>query len=133
MRHELFRAGARRAFEGDLEAAERAGRWVAATMLNDEKSLAWCRDRGIIIERAQGELTGPTGGFVVPVETSARPYYHQASAPGAEDRLAPKTWGLRRISKTSVTAIATTATMAAPTAGRKPVENETSITGVCVA
>lgn len=48
---------------------------------------------------------------------SARPYYHQASAPGAEDRLAPKTWGLRRISKTSVTAIATTATMAAPTAG----------------
>lgn len=71
MRHELFRAGARRAFEGDLGAAERAGRWVAATMLNDEKSLAWCRDRSIIIERAQGELTGPTGGFVVPVETEA--------------------------------------------------------------
>lgn len=71
MKHEIFNGGTRRAFEGNPAAAERAGRWVAATLLDNDNSMAWCKANGVTVERVAGEMTGPTGGYLVPVETEA--------------------------------------------------------------
>lgn len=62
--------GRPRAFTGPDAAAraERAGRWVQATLLGDHDAAAWCRDNGMFVTRAMGESIGTAGGFLVPAE-----------------------------------------------------------------
>jgi HK97 family phage major capsid protein len=65
----LYRSGELRAFKGPKAEinAYRAGRWIMATLLNDERSKQWCRDNGVEM-RVQVEGTNAGGGFLVPDE-----------------------------------------------------------------
>jgi len=64
---ELFRFGQLRAFKGPKADANAytAGKWLLATIMGDNVSRQWCRDRGVEI-RVQTEGINAAGGFVVP-------------------------------------------------------------------
>lgn len=59
-----------KAFRGDgaEEAAYRSGQFILATMMSNEKAMAWCRDNGVTIQKAQSEGVNSAGGFLVPTE-----------------------------------------------------------------
>jgi HK97 family phage major capsid protein len=54
--------------EGAEEAAYRSGQFILATMLGHEKAAAWCRENGVVIQKAQSEGVNSAGGFLVPTE-----------------------------------------------------------------
>jgi HK97 family phage major capsid protein len=57
-----------------VSAADQAyvvGTWFKATILDDPGARAWCRERGVPIQRAQGESVDSAGGFLVPEEMMA--------------------------------------------------------------
>lgn len=43
-----------------------AGQWFFATFFNRSDSAEWCKNNGIMIQRAQGEGVDQAGGFLVP-------------------------------------------------------------------
>lgn len=63
----LFRFGKLRAFKGPKadENAYRAGKWLMATILGDERAQRWCKDHGVEV-RVQTEGINTAGGFIVP-------------------------------------------------------------------
>lgn len=67
-----LRTGKLKAFTGPdaEENAYRSGQWALAAVLGNEKSLAWCRDNGVAIVKAQSEGVNSGGGFLVPTEFS---------------------------------------------------------------
>lgn len=52
------------------EKAYRFGQFVLASQFGNEKAAGWCRDNGIVIQRAQSEGVNTQGGFLVPDEFS---------------------------------------------------------------
>ena len=63
-----------RAFPGtgpDVEARyQRAGRWLLATIYQNDKAAAWCKANGVVLVKAAGETVGSSGGFLVPADLS---------------------------------------------------------------
>jgi HK97 family phage major capsid protein len=53
---------------GAEDAAYRSGQFLMATMLGNNKAAEWCRENGVIIQRAQSEGINSAGGFLVPNE-----------------------------------------------------------------
>lgn len=56
------------------ETAHKVGRWVAATLLHDRKSIDWCQDAGMHLDilAALSEGVSTAGGALVPQEMSVR-------------------------------------------------------------
>lgn len=52
------------------ETAFRFGQFMQASVFEIAKAAAWCRDNGIVLERAASEGVGTAGGFLVPAEFS---------------------------------------------------------------
>src|SRR5262249_22176798 len=48
-----------------------AGMWLKATIFDNAHAKDWCKSRGIVIEKAQGEGIDSAGGFLVPEELLA--------------------------------------------------------------
>jgi HK97 family phage major capsid protein len=67
---QYHRAGKLVAFKGAEaeKSAYRAGQWLAACFLGNEKSAQFCRDNGIALTKAQSEGVNSAGGFLVPAE-----------------------------------------------------------------
>jgi HK97 family phage major capsid protein len=59
-----------KAYKGEdaAEKAYRVGKWVQGFIVGDEVARAWCRENGVMVERAMGETTNTAGGFLVPNE-----------------------------------------------------------------
>lgn len=53
-----------------VERAHRFGQFAMATLWGNEKSAAWCKENGILLQRAQSEGVNSAGGFLVPEEFS---------------------------------------------------------------
>jgi HK97 family phage major capsid protein len=66
MRSEMLQRGRRRAFNGDVAKAAKAGRYVAALVFGNAEALKWCNDNGITITKAQSESVNTAGGALVP-------------------------------------------------------------------
>lgn len=66
----IYRGGKLKAFKGEKaeERAYRAGQFFAASLSGDARAMQFCRDNGIVIERAHGGGTNSLGGFLVPDE-----------------------------------------------------------------
>ena len=54
----------------DNETAYRAGKWIMAALIGDERAAQWCRNNGVEL-RAHQESVNTTGGFLVPEEFNA--------------------------------------------------------------
>lgn len=54
--------------ENAVERAHRFGQFALATLWGSNKAFEWCRNNGIILERAQSEGVNSAGGFLVPEE-----------------------------------------------------------------
>ncbi len=54
--------------EGADERAFRFGQFVLASMFGNEKAGAWCRENGVVFEKASSEGVATAGGFLVPSE-----------------------------------------------------------------
>lgn len=69
----VYRGGQLKAFKGERghEKAFRAGQFILATIGRQEQAAAYCRENGILIERAHGGGTNSLGGFLVPDEFDA--------------------------------------------------------------
>ena len=52
--------------ENAVERAFRFGQFALASLFGNEKSHAWCKENGIILQRAQSEGVNSAGGFLVP-------------------------------------------------------------------
>jgi HK97 family phage major capsid protein len=52
------------------ERAYRFGQFALAALWGNEKAFAWCRENGIMLQRAQSEGVNSAGGFLVPEEFS---------------------------------------------------------------
>jgi HK97 family phage major capsid protein len=65
-----FRYAKLKAFKGPTaeDDAYKSGMFVRATIFSDKAAAEWCRDHGVVIEKAQGETVGTTGGFLVPTQ-----------------------------------------------------------------
>jgi phage head maturation protease len=65
--HSVYRGGELKAFKGEkaLERAHKVGMHLAAVLLRDDKAIAWCRERGIALTRAQSGNDNTAGGFTV--------------------------------------------------------------------
>ena len=59
-----------RHFKGEraAEKAYRFGQWFRAACLGDVGAQTWCRDNGVLLQRAQQEGVNEKGGFLVPPE-----------------------------------------------------------------
>lgn len=66
----VYRGAALKAFKGARaqEEAYRSGMFLRATLLNDEKAIAFCREKGISLERDMTGTNNTQGGFLVPAE-----------------------------------------------------------------
>lgn len=53
------------------ERAFRAGQFWLATMYGNEKASTWCRENGLLVQRALSEGVNTAGGFLVPEEMQA--------------------------------------------------------------
>ena len=64
------RYGKLKSFRGENaeEDAYKAGQFVLATMFDNEKAAQWCKDNGVLIQKAQSEGINSAGGFLVPTE-----------------------------------------------------------------
>jgi HK97 family phage major capsid protein len=80
-----------RAFGGDREKAARVGRWVAASLLEDHKQRSWCNANDLAVIKAQGETTGPAGGYLVPtmIENEILEYRALSGIARQEARIRP--------------------------------------------
>jgi HK97 family phage major capsid protein len=54
--------------EGADQRAFRAGHFLLGSMFGNEKSLAWCRENGILVQKALSEGVNSAGGILVPEE-----------------------------------------------------------------
>lgn len=54
--------------EGAVERAHRFGQFALAALWGNEKAASWCKENGIILQRAQSEGVNSAGGFLVPEE-----------------------------------------------------------------
>jgi HK97 family phage major capsid protein len=54
--------------ENAAERALRAGHFFMATMMGNEKSFAWCKENGMLVQRAASEGVNSAGGYLVPEE-----------------------------------------------------------------
>jgi len=64
------RYGKLKAFKGpnaEKDAYE-AGMFFRAAIFRNPEAIDWCREHGVVIQRAQGETVGTTGGYLVPVQ-----------------------------------------------------------------
>jgi HK97 family phage major capsid protein len=61
-------------FKGESahEDAYKAGSFLLATMFGNEKAAIWCRENGILIQKAQSEGVNSAGGVLVPEEMENR-------------------------------------------------------------
>jgi len=48
------------------ESAYTWGQFLGAVLYHKEKSVAWCKDHGILLQKAHDEVTGSSGGVLVP-------------------------------------------------------------------
>lgn len=57
-----------RAFKGENaeEDAYLSGMYLRAALMRDSKAAEWCRDNGVVIQKAQSESVNTAGGFLVP-------------------------------------------------------------------
>jgi HK97 family phage major capsid protein len=55
---------------GAEERAHRFGKFMLASIWGNEKAATWCRENGILIQRAQSEGVNAAGGVLVPEEFS---------------------------------------------------------------
>lgn len=65
-------SGALKNFKGE-KAAERAfrfGQFALASIFGSDKSLEWCKENGIVLQKAHGEGVNSAGGIFVPEEFS---------------------------------------------------------------
>jgi len=64
------RYGKMKAFKSETadEDAYKSGMFLRAAFFRHEKSLEWCRENGVIIQKAASETVGSSGGFLVPNE-----------------------------------------------------------------
>jgi len=51
--------------------AYRTGQFIKATMFGNDSAMEWCKEHGVILEKAQGEGTNSSGGVLVPEEMLA--------------------------------------------------------------
>ena len=54
-----------------VDQAYAAGQWFKATIFSNEDAQAWCKARGIVVSKAQGEGVDSAGGYLVPEELMA--------------------------------------------------------------
>ena len=54
-----------------VDQAYTAGMWFKATILGNAHAQEWCKERGVPIQKAQGEGVDSAGGFLVPEELMA--------------------------------------------------------------
>lgn len=54
--------------ENAAERAHRAGHFFLATIMGNEKSATWCRENGLLVQRAASEGVNSAGGYLVPEE-----------------------------------------------------------------
>lgn len=50
------------------EDAYKSGMFLRAAFFKDEKAAEWCRENGVVVQKAAGETVGSTGGYLVPME-----------------------------------------------------------------
>lgn len=60
-----------RAFDDDTTALKAGMFFRAALHRDDGAAVAWCKSKGIALEKAQGETAGTVGGYLVPTEVEA--------------------------------------------------------------
>jgi HK97 family phage major capsid protein len=54
-----------------VDQAYAAGMWLKATVFDNTEAKDWCKSRGMMVEKAQGENVNAAGGFLVPEELMA--------------------------------------------------------------